>query len=64
MQEKIQCYQESILHWLGNSNYITNDEKFNQFINDDVPGPDENVYSPYEDNENNDNYYTVTDIEK
>ena len=39
----------------------SNDDEFNQFINDDVP---ENVYSPYGDKKHDDNYYTLSDIDE
>ena len=45
VQDKIQCYHEIILHRLGDNKYNSLGDKFNQFINENVPAPDENVYS-------------------
>ena len=54
VQDNIQRYQDSILHSQGDKDYITNDNEFNQFFNENIPAPDKNVYSYYRDNRNDD----------
>ena len=62
IMERIRIYHDQLESVIGNDQYVSTDSEFNQFINEDIPDPNEDIYNKLRDMGKNEEPFQGYDI--